>query len=207
MAKAPSELLYSHLRSHGYLVQAYANGIDDSPVRASRARVAKGMGNNTTVHFDVTDSKTAYQVLLSLSETVGMRLRGGARMCAGLVAVHITDKDFKSKSHQRKLNVAMNSTTYIHMIVKELFDEAWDNKPIRKLGVRVSDLHTDEYVQLSLLETYDFLRNSKVDNAVDIIRSKYGTNAIVRASFLHSGLSPVTGGIGQESYPVMSTII
>lgn len=206
LANAPPELLNSHFKSHGYLIQAYANGLDESPVKPDRKRIVKGMGNNTTIHFDVLDAKTAYIVLLSLCETVGMRLRA-ALMCAGLIAIHITYADFRTKSHQRKLSVAMNSTTYIHNITKELFDVLWDGQPIRKLGVRVNDLHSDEYVQLSILESFDFETNSKIDNAVDSIRRKYGTNAIHRASFLHSGLSPTTGGAGQESYPVMSTIL
>ncbi len=206
LATADTDLLYEHFKSFAYLIQGYANGVDDSPIRASNHEIVKGMGNSTTVKFDVKDKATAHQVLLSLSESVGMRLRAG-NFCAGLVAISITSTEFGHKSHQRKLDVAMNSTTYVHQIAKELFDELWDNSPIRKLGVRVSDLHTNDYVQLSLFESHDFEREKDIDMAVDHIRGRYGMDAIQRASFLHSGLRPVTGGIGEDDYPVMTSIL
>lgn len=206
LANASTDMLYDHFKSYAYLIQSYANGRDDSPVRHNNHPVVKGMGNSTTVRFDVLNAETAYQVLLSLSESVGMRLRA-ANLCAGLVAISLVSTEFGHISHQRKLSVAMNATTYIHQVACELFDALWDGQPIRKLGVRVSDLHSNDYVQLSLLETYDFSKAKILDAAVDSIRMKYGTQAIFRASFLHSGLSPVTGGIGEEDYPVMTSML
>lgn len=208
LATADTDLLYEHFKSFAYLIQSYANGVDDSPIRASNHEVVKGMGNSTTVKFDVTQHNDAYQVLLSLSESVGMRLRA-AQMCAGLVAVSIVSTEFGFKTHQHKLDVAMCSTTYIHKVAKQLFDELWDGTPIRKLGVRVSDLHTNDYVQLSLFEDYDFTKAKGIDDAVDRIRGRYGLQAIQRASFLHSGLKPVTGGTSEDEsdYPVMTSIL
>lgn len=208
LAGADTDLLYQHFKSYAYLIQSYANGIDDSPIRASNHEVVKGMGNSTTVKFDVTSKEEAYQVLLSLAESVGMRLRA-ADMCAGLVAISIVSTEFGHKSHQHKLDVAMNSTSYIHKIAKMLFDSLWDHTPIRKLGLRVSDLHTNDYVQLSLFENHDFVKDKDVDRAVDSIRGRYGLAAIQRASFLHSGLRPVTGGTSEDEsdYPVMTSIL
>jgi DNA polymerase-4 len=101
----------------------------------------------------------------------------------------------------------MNSTSYIHQIAKSLFDELWDGLPIRKLGLRATDLHSNDYVQLSLLENYNFARDQYIDVAIDQIRGRYGIAAIQRASFLHSGLNPVTGGIGEDDYPIMTSIL
>ncbi len=146
-------------------------------------------------------------VLLSLAESVGMRLRQ-AGFCAGLVSVHIRSTEFKGGGHQRKIHVATDSTTYIHKVAVELFDELWEGQPIRKLGLRVSDLHTNDYVQLSLLEEFDFGTQKVLDDTVDKIRGRYGSAAIHRASFLHSGLRPVTGGVqddGDDEYPLMTS--
>jgi DNA polymerase-4 len=206
LAKADTDMLYGHFKSFAHLIQSYANGVDPSPVRKNNHPLVKGMGNSTTVKFDVLEATTAYQVLLSLAESVGMRLRA-AGFCAGLIAVSITSATFGHKSHQYKLSVAMNSTSYIHQVARRLFDELWDGTPIRKLGLRASDLHTNDYVQLSFLEDYDFSRDRLLDLAVDRIRGRYGLTSIQRASFLHSGLNPVTGGIGVEDYPVMTSIL
>lgn len=206
LAAMDTDILYQKLKSYAYLIQGYANGKDDSEVRGTNQPIVKGMGNSTTVKFDVDDPQVAYGVLLSLSESVGARLRQG-EFCAGLISVSIVSTEFGYKIHQRKLDVAMNSTTYIHRIAKELFDELWDGKPIRKLGVRASDLHSNDYVQMSIFENYDFERDRHLDKAVDMIRGRYGTGAIQRASFLHSGMKPMTGGMGEEGYPIMTSML
>ena len=41
----------------------------------------KSIGNSTTVAYDVTDRETAHKILLALSETVALRLRG-SQLCA-----------------------------------------------------------------------------------------------------------------------------
>lgn len=206
LAVADRAMLYSHMKSHARLIQDYANGIDDSPVRGGGHGIVKGIGNSTTVPFDVQDEETAGKVLLSLAESVGMRLRA-AGFSAGLVAVSVTDAGFGHSSRQRKLEVTTDSTTYLYSIAKVLFDELWDGALIRKLGLRVSDLHTGDYAQLSFLETYDFGRDKRLDGAVDTIRRRFGRQAVSRASFLHSGLGSVSGGIGEEDYPVMTSIL
>lgn len=206
LALADTDMLFSHFKSYAYLIQSYANGLDESPVSLNAHPLVKGMGNSTTIKFDVLDPQTAWQVLLSLAESVGMRLRA-AKFCAGLVAISITTNTFTHASHQQKLDVSTDSTTYIYEIAKRLFDELWEGAPIRKLGLRVSELSTNEYVQLSFFNTYDFERDKKLDHAVDHIRLKFGQQAIYRATFLHSGLSPITGGIGEENYPVMTSIL
>lgn len=213
LANANTKMLYSHLKSYAYMLQNYANGIDLSPVRINNRETVKGIGNSTTVPFNVEDTETACKVLMSLSEMVGIRLRD-IGLCATLIGISITTSEFKYLGHQKKLPLAMDSTTYIHNVCKQLFNELWDGSPIRKLSVRVSELCGNDYVQLSLLEfgTFDFDRHMKIDKSVDEIRKRYGTKSIFRASLLHSGLSPVIGGtvgkeIGEEEYPVMTSIL
>lgn len=206
LATAPLNELEYHLKSFGLMMHAYANGIDTSDVRKSNFEVVKGIGNSTTVSFDVTDKKDAYLVLLSLCESVGMRLRQG-QFCAGLAAVSIVTKEFQGASHQRKMDVATDSTSYLFAIAKELFDDLWDGTPIRKLGVRVSELQANTYFQMSLFTDFDFIKHKQIDDFVDVIRKKYGKKSIQRASFIHSGLSPITGGIGEDGYPIMTSIL
>ena len=207
LAHTPLDTLTNHFKSFGIMIHQFANGVDAATVKASNFEVVKGMGNSTTVRFDVTQKNQAYLVLLSLCESVGMRLPNGA-FCTGLVAVSIVTNDFNYMSHQRKLAVATDSTTYIHSITKTLFDELWDHKtPIRKLGVRVTNLQDNTYFQQSLLVDFDFDKQKKIDTFVDELRGRYGKGSIQRASFIHSGLNPVTGGIGEDGYPVMTSIL
>lgn len=206
LARTAPETLTYHFKSFGLMLYQYANGIDSAVVRKSNFEVIKGIGNSTTVPFDVLTADDAYLVLLSLCESVGMRLRH-SNFCTGLVGISIVSNEFNACSHQRKIDVATDSTTYIYTICKELFDELWEHYPIRKLGVRVTDLQDNTYFQSSFLVQFDFIRQKQLDDCMDSIRIKYGKRTIQRASFIHSGMSPITGGIGEEGYPVMTSIL
>ena len=74
LARADPGLLKAHLKKHGEVIWAFANGMDVSVVQ-SEPPANKGYGNSTTIAFDVTDASTAKLVLLALAETVGTRLR------------------------------------------------------------------------------------------------------------------------------------
>ncbi|HHY82368.1 MAG TPA: DNA polymerase IV [Clostridiales bacterium] len=207
LANCDPELLKYKFKSWGELIWNYANGIEDSPVSLSSREVIKGMGNSTTIHFDVEDKETAYQVLLSLVETVGMRLRFEG-LCCRVISVSIKRaEDLTLYSHQLKIQSPIDSTTAIYGYCKQLFDEAWKGEPIRHLGVRVSDLSPASNVQLSMFER-DWEKQKKVDRAVDQIRMKFGPGSIFRSNFLWSGLAPLEGGLSDDaSYPVMTSIL
>ena len=205
LANADPELLKYRLKSYGQLIRNFANGIEESNVNTGVHVDVKGIGNSTTISFDVEDAKTAHMVLLSLVETVAMRLRH-AKFCAQLVSVSIKTSEFTSCSHQRKFYIPTDSTMKIYDITCQLFDEIWSGGKIRHLGVRVSELCTNEFIQLSLLEK-DCQKQRQMDVAIDQIRMKYGSRAIIRSAFLHSRLSPITGGVIEEGYQMMSSIL
>lgn len=205
LANTEVEFLKYKLKSWGEVLWCFANGIEDSPVKPDGAiPYIKGIGNSCTIHFDVEDKETAHKVLLSLVETVGMRLRHGA-FCARLVQVSIKTNELTSYSHQRKIYVPTDCTNAIYKEACKLFDEMWRGEPIRHLGVRVSDLCGNDFVQLSLLEI-DYEKQRKVDKAVDEIRTKFGSCSVFRAGFLYSRLAPLQGGIVEE-FPVMTSIL
>ncbi len=205
LANTDIELLKYKFKSWGLMLHAYANGIDESPVHpGSGHTVIKGIGNSTTVYFDVIDKQTAYKVLLSLVETVSMRLRFSG-FCCSVVAVSLKTDELISSSHQKKLMTPIDCTNAVFKEVKSLFDEMWRGQPIRQMGIRVSDLYTKDYIQLSFFEE-NWDKQRRLDKTIDEIRIKYGSNAVIRSSFLWSGLSPLEGGVVDE-FPVMSSIL
>lgn len=206
LANHEIEVLKSIFKSHGVLIWNHANGIEDSVVRKSDFINMKGMGNSTTIPFDVENRITAHMVLLSLSESVGMRLRN-SQNCCRLVAVSIRTNKLKIYSKQRKIDFAIDSTKYIANIAYKLFDEVWKGEPIRHLGVSVSELCSNEFNQVSMFDDKDIDKNKAIDTAIDKIRLKYGSNSIVKSIFLHSGIKPVNGGVGEGDYPVMTSIL
>lgn len=206
LAHCDVQLLLPSLKSFGRLVWNYAHGIENSPVKPGGRINIKGMGNSTTMSFDVEDRETAHLVLLSLVETVSARLRQDHSQ-ACLIAISFRTNEFLSYSHQRKLSHTTDCTDEIREIACQLFDELWQGQPLRHMGARVSDLCQDDFVQLSLFEK-DYTKLRKLDQAIDSIRSRFGSQAIIRSSYLHSGLRSMTGGvIEEEDYPMMSSIL
>ncbi|MBU3144910.1 DNA polymerase IV [Clostridium sp. CF012] len=206
LANYDLKILKNKFKSHGQVIYNYANGIDRSEVRKSNYIQMKGIGNSTTIAFDVEDSDTAHKVLLSLCETVAMRLRNSQNCCT-VVSVSVRGSDLISYSRQKKLQIATDSTHKIYEISCYLFDNVWKGTPIRHLGVHITDFCGNDFYQCYMLDTFDYDKDSKLNKAVDEIRLKYGDKAIGRSCFLHSGLSAMCGGIGEEDYPLMSAML
>lgn len=184
LAQSDVEIIKAHMKSHGEFIWQLANGQDVSIVETKK-RENKGYGNSTTLAFDVTDADTAKQVLMSLCETVAARLRADHRK-AEVIAVTIKDMDFNSKSHQMVLPSPSNITAELYAMVCQLFDELWNGSPIRLLGVRCTKLYEDTAArQLNLFDTVDYEKQSRLDQAMDHIRTRYGNDAIKRASFMN----------------------
>ena len=177
------ELLRSQLGDkYSRQIHRYANGIDDEPVE-ERAAVNKGYGNRITLARDVSDTETACQVLLSLAETVGARLRADHVLC-NQVCVELRDWRFRSSSHQGALQFPTDSTSVIYEEACRLLREFWDGTPVRLIGIRTGKISDHTFVQMSLFETEQDRKRLKMEQAVDQIRSRFGTDSIKRASFL-----------------------
>lgn len=205
LARADPHWLKLFLKSPGLLIWNYANGRDESPIRDTKS-IVKGMGNSTTIPFDVEDRRTAHLVLLSLVETISARLRQ-ANVCTQLVSISLRTSEFFSYSHQRKLHTPIDCTNQIHEIACELFDELWNAQAIRHLGINTSELCQNDFIQLALFSK-DFEKQRAIDHVIDQIRVRFGSHAVIRSSFLNSGLKALTGGVIQdEDYPMMSSIL
>lgn len=183
LARCDLELLRSQLGDkYSRQIHRYANGIDDEPVE-ERTAVNKGYGNRITLARDVSDTETACQVLLSLAETVGARLRADHVLC-NQVCVELRDWRFRSSSHQGALQFPTDSTSVIYEEACRLLREFWDGTPVRLIGIRTGKISDHAFVQMSLFETEQDRKRLKMEQAVDQIRSRFGTDSIKRASFL-----------------------
>lgn len=200
-------LLSVLLKKHGDLIWKYANGLEDSLIMTDDPHTAKGIGNSTTIPYDVDDRDTAKMYLLALSEMVGMRLRDHGATC-GLVAVSLKNNAFESNSRQHKIGYYTDHTNDIFQEALKLFDELWDGTtPLRHLGVRVTDFNDASGYQLSFFDARDPVALHKLDTTIDDLRLRFGNASIFRGSFLHTGIKPVIGGIADEDYPLMQSTL
>lgn len=175
-------ILKDHLGKHGLLIYDYANGIDSSPVCNIRP-ANKGYGNSHTINHDVTQPDEAKKYLLSLCETVCTRLRKDDVMIQ-VVSISIRDCFLNHYSHQTTLLSPTNTTTELHNHICKLFDQCWDGIPIRQLGVHTSKVTKEVATQLNFFDMDKYIRQNKVETAIDSIRQRYGDNSVIRASFM-----------------------
>ena len=184
LAKTEPVLLANVLKKHGEVIWKYANGLDESPVDPNPTD-NKGYGNSTTISFDVTDARTAKNILLSLTDKVVARLRKDDVKVES-VTVQIRFCDLTKASHQCSLEAATNITQEIYEKVCMLFDEMWDGTPIRLLGVSTGKVSHSGNTgrQMSLFDNTDYEKLEKLDKAMDSIRERFGSQAVQRASFM-----------------------
>ncbi|MDR1778179.1 MAG: DNA polymerase IV [Clostridiales Family XIII bacterium] len=188
---------------HGTLVWQYANGIDDAPVDPNSSVAQKGVGNATTIPYDVTTEKEAQEVLLAICERVGTRLRKlGA--CASVCCVTIRNSDLFWYRHQKKYAASMGATSEIYEAACALFREMWRGEAVRQLGVHLGTLTPATAVrQTSLFDRADREKLQALDAAVDRIRGRYGEKALTRGVFANTNLAPMLGGVNDGNYLMM----
>ncbi len=180
-------LLKSHLgEKYATMIHQYANGIDEDPV-AEKDPINKGYGNSITLSRDISDYETGCQVLLSLCETVGARLRSDHVLCSS-VCVELRDWSFKNQSHQMTLDEPTNSTSRLFECACKLLKESWDLTPLRLMGLRAGKISDDCFCQMSLFEDASAKKKKEFEKAVDSIRSRFGVDSIKRASFLQKDI-------------------
>ena len=206
LAKTDRQIIRANFKSHGDTIWEFANGIGDameSVAGKDRRPANKGYSNETTIAFDVTNADTAKAILLSLTETVAYRIRAD-KSYISVVSVSIVDNEFNSSSRQLTLDSSTNVTNEIYSHVCCLFDELWKGAPIRLLGVSTSKATNEQLRQYTLFDKQNVDKLSKLDSAIDAIRSKYGEDSIKRAAFVtpespdaKENLKHMTGGLGK----------
>lgn len=191
LAQADEALLSKYFGIVGKQLKQNAKGEDTSQVRNhGNERVIKSVGHGTTTKTNVTDYGVAKQVIFGLSEMVATRLRR-YRLKASLVHIDLRYDDLSHNSHQKIVSPPFNSALSIADIAFELLKEIWHGEkkqPIRTITVTASKLQDcEEAEQINLFEK-PIKRNEKIEEAVDLVRKKYGYDSIMRAVLLENAV-------------------
>ena len=199
LAKADVRVLKRRMGKHGETIWHFANGRNADMVTPEPAE-NKGYGNSITTPKDVLTRQQGYQVLLSLCETVGMRMRKDGQ-CGSCVAIHLRTYEFQHASHQMVLSGATNMTSELFGAACKLLDEAWDAQvPLRQMGVQVTRLSKEPYQQYDLfsgVSPVQYEKKLRLDEAVDSLRDKFGEDIIRRAKFTQNPEEHMAGGLSK----------
>lgn len=206
LANFDLRLLESVFKSHGKVIYNYANGKDESLVRKYNYIDVKGIGNSTTIAWDVISEEEALRIILSLTESVATRLRNTESLCK-VVSVSIKGFNFEKYIHQKTLENYTDSTEEIFNELSRAFKECWRGEAIRQIRVRVTNLCSNEFFQSTLFDNKKIEKKRALDKTIDSLRNRYGNNSVIRSTFLHSGVKSINGGNGEEDYPMMGSIL
>lgn len=192
LASADISMLISQFGfSQREMLHNYALGIASDEV-CTKEREFKGYGNSVTLPNDITTYDDAHTVLLSLCESVAMRLRKDKKK-ASKITVFYTTNNFIKKSHQQSLNSSTDVTLEIFQMACNLFKEFWnESTPLRLIGVQVSQVSEEIGYQYQLFENSPenilapdrHEKLVKLDQAIDTIRNRFGSDAIIRTSLV-----------------------
>jgi DNA polymerase-4 len=165
----------------GKFIWEKANGIDDSEIVPYSDR--KSISTETTFEHDTTDKKTLENILVSMTEELAFKLRKEDQL-SGCLAIKIRYSNFETHTQQEK--IALTAADHILIPgIKNLLKRAWDKqRPIRLIGVKLSQLCQGNY-QINLFE--DNEEKIKLYRALDQINFKYGEKTICRAAGMEIG--------------------
>lgn len=182
IANTDLKVMKSLLGKNGEMLYYYANGEDFSPVKhKDEIRDVKSVGNSTTTPRDLVNDDDVKVVFRVLCESVATRLREQG-LKGRTVTISVRDKDLSWFTRQIKMksntDIAIEILEYSMHLFKNNYK--WD-KPIRSLGVSVSDFDV-------VFEQFDFLntvenreKQEKIETVVDMLRKRFGNYCIMRA--------------------------
>ncbi|WNS43673.1 DNA polymerase IV [Paenibacillus sp. MMS20-IR301] len=168
-----------------------ARGIDPSPVVTGIRHQIKSIGHGKALRWNLyTRLPEIEVVLLELVIEVCQRARR-QRYMGSVVSVAVAETDGnKAYSYSRQVTLQEPSalTHEIAAAAYRLFVDHWTGMPLSRLAVSISQLTDDCVMQLTLFD--DRSRTLSRERAVDRIKTRYGSGALIRASsLLESGVA------------------
>jgi len=180
LRRAPESVLWPLFRRDTREMRERASGIDDRPVVSDAPE--KQISSEETFDVDIKDHKELRQRLAQLADRTAERLRA-RQLKAGMISIKVRRRDFETYTRQRSFSPPTQETRLVVQVATELLDRWLDEQPraaVRLLGVGVSDLAPAQ--QLDLFTTREGTEAGKLDETLDRIRGKYGTEAVKRGS-------------------------
>ncbi len=188
LARMDIAVLKRRLGKWGEILWLFANGMDTSPVRKiSESEQIKSIGNGTTCPRDLKTEQDVRLVFTVLAESVAARLRDCCVKCQG-VQIYLRDNDLFTISRQKKMEFPCCTSAPILETAMELFRQHYRwHKPLRSVSLSAIYLVTaNKHMQLSLFDdtAEQLLVQEQIEKTIDMLRYRFGHNAIMRASAL-----------------------
>ncbi|HVX60305.1 MAG TPA: DNA polymerase IV [Pirellulales bacterium] len=177
------ELLERQFGQAGQQLWQLAHGVDQRRVVPDRE--AKSISHETTFATDLEDMETLRAWIVELAEQVGWRLRRH-KLRGRTVQIKVRFDDFQTVTRAQTLAAPTNVTQEICAAATAMLAERLPKRRlrVRLLGVGVSHFENPEQIQGSLFADEERQRQSRLDEAADQVKLRFGSGALQRGSGL-----------------------
>lgn len=181
LAKTDPGLLERRFGIIGRVLHLSARGIDSSPVDPRSLDKNRSIGHQFTLPKDYTEESEIRTVLRELAEEAAARARKAG--CRGRT-VSLTLRSFDLGSIHRSLTLSepTNIGGKVFEAAAVLLRRHWDRRPVRLIGITLSNLSSDRAVQLDLFGKRE--KEQRLAEAIDTIRNRFGSTSIFWARSL-----------------------
>lgn len=187
VARADDRFMKNLLGKNGQMLQRFARGQDTSPVRhMSLSRDIKSIGNSTTTPRDLKNDEDVKIIFTVLAESVSRRMRKHDLKGVTL-AISVRDCELNTFTRQCKMQAPTNVSNELIKNAMELFtaNYHWE-KPIRSLGLSVTDFEYDGILQYDLSGSVEKREKlERLETAVDKLKDRYGNYCVQKATALY----------------------
>jgi len=154
-----------------------AHGLDARGVTPDRE--AKSVSAETTFERDIGAFRALERILWELSERVSARLK--AKGIAGsTVTLKLKDAGFRIRTRARTLDAPTQLAARIFAAARGLLEREADGTPFRLIGVGVSALAEGADADPADLVDRRAQRTAAAERAVDAVRSRFGSGAVIK---------------------------
>ena len=181
LQKADLRFLQTVFGKAGRYLWDKAHGLDEGEIMTNSER--KSISTEHTFDTNIADKNSIETILVSMTEELASKLRKENKV-ASCLAIKVRYANFETHTQQEK--IALTAAEHILIPgIKILLKKAWNqHRPIRLIGVRLSNLCNGSY-QINLFEDND--ERIKLYQALDQINFKYGEKTVCRAAGMAIG--------------------
>ena len=145
----------------------------------------KSIGNSTTFLFDTDDYEEIRNMIYEKAVDVSKRAQKEKKI-GSTISLMIKDSEFRTFSRSETIKMPTNNIEDIYNVAIKLYDDNFNGKVIRLVGVTLSNLSNikDFYVQMSFFDIKQHREKCATKLLINELNNKYKKNVFIKASEL-----------------------
>ena len=182
LARTPLEILEDKFGVMGNQLFHHAHGIDLSDMGSPLVERQISYGKSQILMRDYKKIEEVKAVILEMCEDVAKRARDTFQAARTISLGIGYSKDTFGGGFQRSRTIheGTNDTMKIYSVCLDLLKENYNRNPVRQISISITKLEDEHSMQLNFFEKENW-KIRKLATAMDNIRNRYGSAALLRA--------------------------